>query len=199
MWTVVLTGGVGCGKSSVARLFTKYPEVQYFSADDAAHQVLATSVMQQKLAQRYGNFILNYSAKEQRTFLAPKLIADLSERRWLESKLHPEVLAQLRAKIASKVPARQYLLAEVPLYLPLASLIPANRVLVVDTLPQHQLHRLHLKRPELNAKQLKDFTKLLDAPERFKEVADDVIDNNGPIVNLAKQVAKLHRYYLTLF
>ena len=72
-----------------------------------------------------------------------------------------------------------------------------DRILVVDALEQNQLKRVSMRdNCEVDHVQ-KIINAQIDAAERLRH-ADDIITNNGDLVDLDRQIRQLHQKYLAL-
>ena len=87
---VGLTGNIGTGKSTVAKLMEKYG-ANVLDADKVVHRLLEREDIKQKLLQKLGKDILTPEGKVDRKKIAEKVFKDPDLLRWLENLLHPEV------------------------------------------------------------------------------------------------------------
>lgn len=87
-------GGIASGKSTVAEALAG-PEGLVLSADRAAHEVLESLEVQDRLVHRFGPKIVGADGKTNRAALADVVFRDLEARKVLESWIHPAVRARL--------------------------------------------------------------------------------------------------------
>lgn len=111
---IALTGGIGCGKSSAARLFGELG----FAVRDADRIVRDTVLPSPEVVgaavARWGRGVLVAGGDVlDRAKVAEIVFADQVERRWLEQLVHPRVKAVWRADVAAD-PGRAWVI-EVPL------------------------------------------------------------------------------------
>jgi dephospho-CoA kinase len=85
-----LTGNIGTGKSTVARLMEKYG-AKVLDADKVVHRLLEREDIKQKIVKRFGKEVLTEDGKIDRKKLAQKVFKNEEELKWLEKLLHPEV------------------------------------------------------------------------------------------------------------
>lgn len=108
-----ITGGIGCGKSTVARLL----ELRGFRRLDSdaivRDQVLRDPEVVTALRERYGDAVVDVRGVVLRTELARRVFSNDQERLWLEDLAHPRVFAAWRAAFQSGPDARWAV--EVPL------------------------------------------------------------------------------------
>jgi len=196
-FTIALTGGIGSGKSSVANFF-KGLGTAIIDADEISHQLTAAhSPYVKKIADHFGQSILNADHTLNREQLRKIIFQNKREKRWLESLLHPAIYKQmLQQAQALQAP---YVILVIPLLIEtlLAPKSIAKRILVVDASLDNQIQRIQartmLPLSEIN-------TMILSQADRTKRLAhaDDIIENNGSLDNLREQVKRLHQKYLSL-
>jgi dephospho-CoA kinase len=103
-----ITGGMGCGKSTVARLL----ERRGFRRLDAdaliRERVLLAPTVQAELRGRYGAGVFAADGTVDRAVLAERVFAgdDETERHWLEEVTHPVLFAIWREALAAEPDAR---------------------------------------------------------------------------------------------
>lgn len=86
-----LTGGIGSGKSTVARMFGALG-VHWVDADDVARQVVEPGTQAlNAIADHFGENILHDNGGLDRAALRQKVFEDPEQRRWLEGLLHPQI------------------------------------------------------------------------------------------------------------
>ncbi|PQJ76141.1 dephospho-CoA kinase [Polaribacter gangjinensis] len=88
---VGLTGGIGSGKSTVAKLFAKYPNTAIYIADEEAKKLMNSSkIIAEKLIFEFGNETYQ-KGKLQRDFLAKIVFQNPEKLAKLNAIVHPEV------------------------------------------------------------------------------------------------------------
>ena len=193
---VGLTGGIGSGKSEVARAFAERG-VEVADADHAAHAVSArgTAGCAAVIAE-FGPEALNASGELDRAWLRRRVFADAGARARLESILHPLIHAFLdRALSAWRGP---YGLLAVPLLLERGGLLSrVTRVLVVDCPEEEQVRRAANRSGLASADVRAIMATQMSRAARLAR-ADDVIDNSGTIADIAPQVVRLDALYREL-
>jgi dephospho-CoA kinase len=192
-YVVGLTGGIGSGKTEVARLFESLG-VEVADADAAAHAVTAAGEAGHgAVVGAFGAQARAADGSLDRAWLRQTVFADAHARKRLEALLHPLILAQLEAEMARWRGA--YGLLSVPLLLEGGNVLSrVSRVLVVDCPEEVQVERV-MARSGLTADEVRAImaTQLSRAARLAK--ADDVIDNGGPREALVPQVTHLHAFY----
>lgn len=96
-----LTGGIGSGKTTVAKMFAKYNNVVVYFADIEAKNLMNTSLtIREKLSKEFGEKV--YKNDElNRPFLANIVFNDNNKLSLLNSIVHPEVHKHLNSFIQS--------------------------------------------------------------------------------------------------
>ena len=110
---VGITGGMGCGKSTVARLFEARGLCRLDSDELVREKVLRDPSVVSALRSRYGAGVLSPDGSVNRAALASTVFADHAELTWLEELTHPLVFALWRAAFAAEPQIRW--VVEVPL------------------------------------------------------------------------------------
>jgi dephospho-CoA kinase len=108
-----ITGGIGCGKSTVGRLFAQRGFRRLDSDALVRDRVLTAPEVVAALRGRYGAGVLRPDGTVDRVALAERVFSDDNERQWLEATTHPRVFALWREAFAAR-PAERWVV-EVPL------------------------------------------------------------------------------------
>jgi len=190
---VGLTGGIACGKTTVANLFEALGAA-IVDTDQLAREVVAPgSPLLPKIAAHFGAAILATDGSLDRRALRTRVFADPAERLWLEQLTHPAIRELTDARsAAAKGP---YAVVAIPLLVETAGAKRFDRVLVVDCDPEVQLARLQARDGTTRAEAQRMLGAQATRAERLA-VADDVIRNDSDVAALRDQVEKLHRQYV---
>ena len=189
-YVVGLTGGIGSGKSLIANLFAELG-VPIVDAGVVARTVVEKgSPLLAKIADHFGESVLNEKGELNRAYLRSYIFAHPTEKEWLNNLLHPAIRTEMLAQIqAVEAP---YLLLVVPLLIENQLTTLCDRVLVVDVPMEVQIARTTER----------DGSALETVKQTRLQYADDVIENALPLaqnlVNLKAQVLQLHQRYLSL-
>ena len=194
--TVGLTGGIGCGKSSAARMFAERG-VQVVDTDAIAHQLTAPGgPALAAIRRQFGPDIFASNGTLDRAQLRQRIFSDSRAKKNLEALLHPLIRAEALQQLARRT--TPYAVLVVPLLLETGELRDrVQRVLVVDCdEPQqiiHAMSRSGLSEAEVRA----IMAAQLSRAARLK-LADDVLSNDSSLAHLQQQVEALHCKYLKL-
>jgi dephospho-CoA kinase len=187
--TIGLTGGIGSGKSEVARRLAARGAV-VIDADVLAREALApgTDGLAKVVAQ-FGDAVLSPDGSLDRPGLGRIVFADPQRLAALNAIVHPYVGRRSQELIAA-APADAVVVYDVPLLVE-NNLAPSyDVVVVVDVPPETQLARLTQQRGMTEA-DARARMSAQAAREQRRSVADVVIDNDGDLKSLDAQVAQL--------
>lgn len=186
MLKVGLTGGIGAGKSEVSRLLVSYGAV-LIDADRIAREVVEPGTPGlAAVVEAFGESVLAPDGSLDRPALGSIVFADPDRLATLNSIVHPLVGAR-SAELEGQAQPESVVVHDVPL-LTENGLAPLyDLVVVVDASPETQLDRLvrlrGMQESEARARMAAQATR-----EQRREIADLVIDNDGPLDVLEPQV-----------
>ena len=195
MFTVGLTGGIGSGKTTIARFFLDH-NIEVINADQVARKVVeprTTALL--RIKKRFGSEILINEETLNRPLLREKIFKDSNQRIWLESLLHPLIEEKITQLIESAV--SQYVILESPLLLETKQHKLVNRILVVDVSPEIQLERA-ISRDGGSEATIKAIMKSQISRSDRVSLADDIIDNEQNFQSVQRRLIKFHQNYLNL-
>ena len=190
---VGLTGGIGCGKTTITELFSALG-VQHVDADIVAREVVMPGTpCLQAITQYFGEGILLTSGELNRADLRQRVFSCASDKMWLEQLLHPAIRQTLLLQL--KKLTSPYALLVAPLLLENKLNQYVQRVLVIDLPESLQLSRA-MARDKADEQQIKAIMAAqISRSERLK-LADDIITNDSSISDLVAKVSRLHQQYL---
>lgn len=192
-YIVALTGGIGSGKSTVADAFSRLGIV-IVDADIIARQVVEPQTPGLRAIEaHFGKDIINSDGTLNRRLLRERIFSRPEEKTWLNALLHPMVHQETQRQISAAT--SPYVLWVIPLLVENQLQHKANRILVIDVLPETQLQRTML-RDNVTRQHAEQILAAQATREARLAVADDVIDNNGAPETIASDVARLHAHYL---
>lgn len=202
MHLVGLTGGIGSGKSTVARLLAERGAI-VVDADQVAREVVAPGEPAlDEIAARFGEQVIDGQGGLDRAAVATIVFGDVDARRDLEAITHPRIADRIAARIAEAQAAEdadgrtRTVVVDHPLLVESGSASGFPTVVVVVAPEEERVRRLveHRGMDEADARarvaaQVDDDTR--------RAVATHVVDNAGSIDDLADQVdailADVHR------
>lgn len=186
---VALTGGIGAGKSEVARQLASYGAF-VVDADQLARDVVAPGTPGlAAVATEFGAGVLHPDGSLDRERLAALVFADDAARRRLEAIVHPLVAERSRALLAA-APAGSIAVYDVALVVESDLAGDFDVVVVVDVPEQVQLARLTTQRGMTEAAARQRIA--AQAPREHRlAAADIVVDNSGSKEELQRRVEDL--------
>ena len=195
-YSVGLTGGIGSGKSVVARLFTEHGIV-IIDSDEISHELTAPGGSSIELIRgEFGANMIRADGALDRDKMRRLVFADEGARKTLEAILHPLIRKESARRLGNAGSA--YAICVVPLLVEQGvDRSRYQRVLVIDCSESEQISRV-MRRNGLPESEVRNILATQATREARLAAADDVIDNSGPLDTLAHQVANLHEKYLTL-
>ncbi|WP_439531311.1 dephospho-CoA kinase [Marinobacter adhaerens] len=193
-----LTGGIGSGKSTIARLFGELG-VHWVDADDVARQVVEPGTPALKrISEHFGKDILTSDGALDRAQLRAIVFQEPEERVWLESLLHPIIREELIRQLNPENYQLPYVLLVSPLLLETDQHELVDRIIVIDVPKDVQLERT-MARDTNSREQVERIIAAQMSREDRLARADEVIDNDRPLDDVSRQVRELHERLLVDF
>lgn len=192
---VGMTGGIACGKSTVANYLQTHG-VHLIDADQIARELVQPQqTTWQAIINTFGEQYCLPSGELDRQKLGQYVFANPDALARLEAIIHPQIrqeieqqMAQATNDLRNKTP---YLLVDIPLLIEKNYQDLFDRILLIDCLPDVQWQRL-LERPNMTEKKAKHMIAAqLPRDKRFA-FATDVIENNGTRSDLYQQIRTFH-------
>lgn len=189
MIQVGLTGGIGAGKSTVARLLAARG-ARVVDADRLAREAVAPgSPGLAEVVAAFGPTVLAPDGTLDRARLAATVFADPRARRRLDAIVHPRVGAAT-AQLLASLPPDAVVVHDVPLLVENDLAGRYDLVVVVDAPVEVQEARLVEQRGMAPADARARIAAQASREQR-RRVADVVLDNTGSLADLADQVDRL--------
>jgi dephospho-CoA kinase len=194
MFCVGLTGGIGSGKSSAARLFGARGAC-VIDVDDISHALTQPGgAAIAPIRAQFGAEAIAPDGSLNRARMRELVFADAAAKQKLEAILHPLIGLEARAQVARAT--QPYVVLVVPLLLERDGYVDVtHRVAVVDCPESLQIERTMRRSAISEAAVRAIMAAQLSRAERLAR-ADDVIDNAGDQAHLERQVNILHDRYL---
>jgi len=196
-FVIGLTGGIASGKSALGRAFESLG-VTVVDADVVAREVVAPGPVLSRIAERFGQHVLQADGTLDRRTLRELVFADEELRLALEAITHPAIRERLRAQCdAAPGP---YVIAAIPLLTEAGGrrVYPwLDRVLLVDAPVSLQRERL-MARDGIDAALAERMIAAQASREQRLALADDVVVNDGEPAHLEARARELAAQYLAL-
>ena len=190
-----LTGGIGSGKSAAAERFAEHG-IAIVDADIASRAVVEPGQPALALiAEHFGEDILQADGALDRAALRQLVFADPSQRKWLQSLLHPLISQYLREHIEAA--SSPYVLLVNPLLIESGQHVWCDRILVIDAPESLQLTRT-MARDDNSKEQVENIMRAQAGREQRLGYADDTIINDADLATLQRRVDAMHERYLEI-
>lgn len=188
---VGLTGGIACGKSTVANMFMELDCV-VIDADKVAREVVEPGEPGlEGIIRRFGKGILDEHGRLDRKALGKVVFSDEQARMDLNAILHPLIrLRMAEKKEAARMQNPPLILMDIPLLYESKQVQTVDSVIVVYVPAHVQLKRL-IERDHLTMEEAQQRIDSQMPIEEKKQKADFVIDNSGTQAETLIQVQNL--------
>lgn len=195
---VGMTGGIGSGKTAASDWFAKQG-VDVIDADVIAHQIVTkNSPTLQKIADKFGDWVLDKNAELDRKAMREHVFNHSSALIDLEAITHPAIREQAKQQLEQANSA--YVLLSAPLLLEASEAGLVNlcqRILVIDAPESVQVARAS-QRDGLSAQKIESIMENQLSREARREQADDMVVNDGTLEALYAKLKPLHEQYLQM-
>jgi dephospho-CoA kinase len=184
--TIGLTGGIAAGKSEALAAFGRLGAAT-LSADAVVHDLLEGEPMRSELREHWGPEVAPEGAPTDRGRIGGIVFADPAELTWLESKIHPAVVAEMAAWMTDLPADVEFAVVEVPL------LFEGGRTNVFDTTVSIvAAEDVRRERAAARGHALVDAREALQLTQEEKaERADQVVVNDGSVADLEAALSAL--------
>lgn len=184
--TVGLTGAIGSGKSTVARLLAARGAV-VLDADAITRELQRPGQpVHGRIVERFGTGVVGPDGNLDRQALARVVFADEASLADLEAVVHPAVREVIAERLAALAGSDVVVVLDVPLLLE-SRHYRVDGVVVVDCPPEVSVRRLVEQRGMTEADARARLARQVTPAERLA-AADVVVDNAGPPEALEPQV-----------
>lgn len=193
---VGLTGGIGSGKSAAAAQFAALG-TPVIDVDVISHQLTAAghpAVL--AIAKELGNDMLNADGSLNRAAVRSKVFEDAAARQQLEGILHPAIYEEAQRQLQEVRNTAPYCIIVVPLLFEserYQRLI--DRSLLIDCEESIQIART-MQRSQMSEIEVKNIMAAQLSRETRRQLANDIISNNGSLDELQKNVIAFHQKYI---
>jgi len=189
-----LTGGIGSGKSLVARMFADLG-AEVIDADQLARDVVEPGQPAlAEIAATFGRDILLPDGRLNRGKLARIVFADPAARARLNAITHPRIREQMEAEVAARRSGQGVLILDIPLLYENDRTSAVEKVIVVWVDLETQQRRLS-ERDGLGREEIQQRVAAQMPLDAKRARADHVIDNTGGQENTRRQLEAIYRQY----
>ncbi|KJV06959.1 dephospho-CoA kinase [Methylocucumis oryzae] len=198
MLKIGLTGGIGCGKSTVAQLFLDLGTPVIDADEIAKRLVVPGQPALQQIQRVFGDNILTEDGWLNRAALRSLIFTQPMLKQQLEAILHPLIYQTIATEAeALAKQCTSYSIICLPLLFETKAVASVDRVLVVDCTLEQQINRVMARDKQHKVDVERIIASQVSRNYRLSH-ADDVIDNSNTDDSLAERVKKLHNLYLSI-
>lgn len=193
-WILGLTGGIGSGKSAVSAMFEKLG-ITVVDADIVAREVVEPgSVGLKKIVEHFGKTILTSEGVLDRAKLRDIIFDNETEKAWLNALLHPLIRESMLKQLQQAT--SDYVILVAPLLFENGLEKLCNHTLLIDVPVTTQITRTSVRDNVSEAQAKKIIASQMSRADKQLK-ADDILDNDRALSEVAIDVKKLHQKYLT--
>jgi dephospho-CoA kinase len=205
-FVVAITGGIGCGKSTVAKLFVAL-DIDVIDVDAISHRLTSPGGLAiEEIRASFGADFIEADGRMNRAKMRAHVFANAEEKIRLEGILHPMIRQASQMAISTSI--SRYVMVDVPLLAETAHKEEswakrADRILLVDCPVAVQIERTQKRSIATGVGPTDvDAIKAIIAMQASRAdklaLSTDVIDNSGSAELLPARVQELHQLYIRL-
>lgn len=187
-----LTGGIGAGKSTVSALFADLG-AKIISSDQIVQHLLDQPEIQAELIEVFTSEVIK-DGKTDRKFLSEQVFLDPTLRLKLEAIIHPKVRERVQAEFNDLAPG-EIAINEVPLLFEVGLEDHYDFIISVIADQETRIQRA-MSRGLTRADAVARLSVQVLDEERIKK-SDFIIQNNGSLAELKKQVDEIYQNLIT--
>lgn len=177
-----VTGGMGCGKSTVSNILSQMLNAPILDADKISHEAFSSGEILTKMCEFLGNDILDSNGNIDKTKVANIVFLDIAKLKKLNLLIHPFVMNTIRNRINELSNNYKYIIIDVPL--PNDDFINlSDFVITVWADLEIRIDRL-IKRSGFSRDAILARIKKQMPQEEYESLANKVIYNNGDLEEL---------------
>lgn len=194
MKTVGLTGGIGSGKTTVARMF-KNLGIPIYIADDEAKKLMHSNKIKKNIIALFGEKAYQENQLN-RTYIASKVFKDKRLLDELNQIVHPEVAKHFKNWL--KKQKAPYVIKEAAILFENGSYKQCDKTILVISNKQKRIERV-VKRDLSTTKKVLDVIENQWPDEKKITLADFVLENNSDLDTLNTKVCAIHEELIKLY
>jgi dephospho-CoA kinase len=185
-----LTGGIGCGKTTAARMFGSFG-AKVIDADAIGHSLLRPKTKTyKKILRAFGRQVLRKNKTIDRKKLAAIVFGDKNLLGVLNRILHPGIISRIKGKIKSV--SKGVIVLDAPLLLESKNGNLADRIIVVKAGQANRIKRIREKTGLTIGEIRQRIRSQMPLSHKVRR-ADFIIDNDSGLKETRKQVSEIRR------
>ncbi len=182
-----LTGSIGSGKSTVARMFQELG-AEIIDADKVGHSLLEKKEVRESIVKNFGSSILDKEGKIERRKLGRIVFQDRKRLEELNSIIHPLISSEIKRRITFSQARIIIIDAAILLETGWDSLV--DKVIVVNA--SYETRRKRIKESSLlDSKEVEGITEAQFSQDEKIRKADFLIENEEGIEESKRQVGRI--------
>ncbi len=190
MLLVGLTGSIGSGKTSLARLLAERGAV-VFDADKLAREAVELGTSGYVgVVELFGSDVLLPGGEIDRAALAQRVFHNDIERKELEALIHPEIFRMLRERIEPFRGTDNVVVFDAPLLMESGFDAECDVVVVVEAPEDERVRRVMID-PGRSEEDIRARNAAQASEEDKESLADAIIRNDGSLEELQRQAERL--------
>lgn len=188
-----LTGGIGCGKSTVAALFAALGAVTLNSDEIGRRMMQPGHVVYDRIVSGFGPEVVDAKGQLDRAKLADIVFNDLEKLKHLNAIVHAPVLREIDRQIQLTRQANPdaVVLVESAVLFEAGQTRRFDKMIVVWCSPEQQMQRC-LTNFRIPAEAIQRRMAAQIPPDEKKRRADYVVDTSTPLIETEKQVREVY-------
>ena len=192
---VGITGGIGSGKSTIARIFSTF-NIPVYDADSHAKKLMTTDkILVAEIIREFGTLSYQSDGALDRKFLAEVVFNDPGKLSRLNSLVHPRVDLDFEQWVSRQASA-PYILKEAALLFNSGASKKLNKIIVVAAPTEVRIERIRRRDGRTDDQIKKIINQQMDQQE-MEHRADYIIRNDGSEL-VIPQVLRIHQTLINL-
>ena len=192
---VGITGGIGSGKSTIARIFSTF-NIPVYDADSHAKKLMTTDkILVGEITREFGTLSYQSDGALDRKFLAEVVFNDPGKLSRLNSLVHPRVDLDFEQWVSRQASA-PYILKEAALLFNSGASKKLNKIIVVAAPTEVRIERIRRRDGRTDDQIKKIINQQMDQQE-MEHRADYIIRNDGSEL-VIPQVLRIHQTLINL-
>ncbi len=194
MLVVGLTGGIGSGKSTVARMFENLGIPIYYSDIEAKELMHRSKIIKRRLLARFGKEVYKDNQLN-KPFLANLIFSDKEHLKYVNSVVHPKVHQHFKRWVdKQKKLNKPYVIQENAILFENKSYLNFDLIITVTAPKELKINRVILRDKTTKEKVLERMNNQWNDEDKVNK--SDYVINNTKLEDVEKQVLQLHKTIL---
>ena len=190
MLRIGLTGGIGSGKSTVAKIFEVLGIPVYYADEEAKRLMNEDPELIEEIIRHFGEKAYNSSGLD-RSYLAKIVFNDAEKLRLLNSLTHPRTISHAESWISEQSSA--YIIKEAALLFESGAYKQLDKIIGVSAPLELRISRVMERDGSTKEDVLKRISRQMNEDEKLSRC--DFIINNDETDDIVPQVLKLHEQF----